>query len=153
MKLNMKSQKKQTHNTVLTESGVFGLICIKFQKDRVSITIDQKGPAHFLSSNFIFIQTSTCWNFNRSRIFFSYKKKEIKRFNSLSLSFFRENGTPSFICCSSSKNIIGRHLSLFDTGNLPLHMLSASDAPLHQLGYQPGRFGLIICLKSVIILH
>ena len=60
MKLNMKSQRKQTHNTVLTESGVFRLLCINSQKEIVSITIDQKGPSFFLSSNFIFIQTSTC---------------------------------------------------------------------------------------------
>ena len=128
MKLNMKSQRKQTHNTILTESGVFGLLSINFQKERVSITIDQKFRTSFLSSNFIFIQTSTCWNFNRSRSLFGYKKEEIKHFNSLSLS-------------------------LFGTGNLPLHMLDASDTLLHQLGYQPGRFCLIICLKSVIILH
>jgi hypothetical protein len=59
MKLNMKSHRKQTHNTVLMESGVSGLLCINSQKEIVSITIDQKGPALFLSSNFIFIQTST----------------------------------------------------------------------------------------------
>ena len=97
MKLNMKSQRKQTHNTVLMELGVSGLICINSQKEIVSITIGQKGPALFLSSNFIFIQTSTCWNFNRSRSFFGYKKKEIKRFNSLSLSSFgRMEHLPSF---------------------------------------------------------
>jgi hypothetical protein len=56
MKLNMKSQRKQTHNTILTESGVFELLCINSQKEIVSITIDQKGPAYFLSSNYIFIQ-------------------------------------------------------------------------------------------------
>jgi hypothetical protein len=149
----MKSQRKQTHNTVLMESGVSGLLCINSQKEIVSITIDQKGPTLFLSSNFIFIQTSTCWKFNRFRSIFGYKKEEIKRFNSLSLSFFRATGTPSFLFSSSSENITSRHLSFFDTQNLPLHMLGTSDTFLHQLGYQPGRFCLIICLKSVIILH
>jgi hypothetical protein len=52
----MKSLRKQTHNTVLMESGVFGLLCINSQKEIVSITIDQKGPGPFLSSNYIFIQ-------------------------------------------------------------------------------------------------
>jgi hypothetical protein len=51
MKLNMKSQRKQTHNTVLTESGVSGLLFINFQKKLTSITIDQKGPAPFFLSS------------------------------------------------------------------------------------------------------
>jgi hypothetical protein len=131
MKLNMKSQRKQTHNTVLTESGVFGLLCINSQKEIVSITIDQKGPALFLSSNFIFIQNSTRWKFNRFRSIFGYKKEEIRRFNSLSLSFFRVTGTPSFLFSPSYENIIDRHLSFFDTQNLPLRMLGTTKAFLH----------------------
>jgi hypothetical protein len=87
MKLNMKSQRKQTHNTVLTESGVFGLLCINFQKERVSITIDQKGPALF------FLLISYLYKLLHARIsivpgVFSVTKRRFMRFNSLSLSSF-----------------------------------------------------------------
>jgi hypothetical protein len=75
MKLNMKSQRKQTHNTVLTESGVSGLLCINSQKEIASITIDQKGPASFLSLKCIFIQISICWNLNRSRGFWLQQRR------------------------------------------------------------------------------
>jgi hypothetical protein len=87
MKLDMKSQRKQTHNTVLTESGVSGLLCINSQKEIASITIDQKGSTFFLSLKCIFIQIYICWNINRSRGFW-LQQKEIKHFNSLSLSLF-----------------------------------------------------------------
>jgi hypothetical protein len=152
MKLNMKSQRKQTHNIVLTESGVFGLLCINFQKERVSITIDQKrsSPVSFFNvyfyTNFYKLEYQS---FQR----FLITKHEIKHSNSLSLSSFVQMRHLRFLFSSNSKNRTGRHLSLFDTGNLPLRLLSASDAPLHQLGYQPGRFCLIICLKSVTILR
>jgi hypothetical protein len=44
-------------------------------------------------------------------------------------------------------------MSLFDTQKLPLRLMCASDAPLHQLGYQPRRFHLVVCLEGVTILH
>jgi hypothetical protein len=69
MKLNKKSERKQTHNTVLTESGVFGLLCINIQKGESLLQMTKIGPALFLSSKCIFIQISICWNLNRSRGF------------------------------------------------------------------------------------
>jgi hypothetical protein len=72
----MKSQRKETHNTVLTESGFFGFLCIKFQKERVSITIDQKR-----SSPFFFLQSEYLYKFLYAGIsivpeIFSYKKNK-----------------------------------------------------------------------------
>ena len=148
----MKSQRKQPHNTVLTESGVSIFLCINSQKEIVSITIDQKGPALFLSSNFIFIQTSTSQNLNCFRSFFGYKK-EIYAFQFFVSVFLSATKMLSFLFSPSSKNITSRYLSLFGTRRLPLRLLCASDALLHQLGYQPARICLIIFLKSVIILH
>jgi hypothetical protein len=69
MKLNKKSEKKQTHNTVLTESGVFGLLCINIKKGESMLQSTKIGPASVLSSKGIFIQISIVWNLNRSRGF------------------------------------------------------------------------------------
>jgi hypothetical protein len=127
MKLNKKSERKQTHNTVLTESGVFGLLCINIQKGESLLQSTKIGPALFLSSKCIFIQISIVLE-SQSFQRFSVTTKEIKHFNSL-------------------------FLSLFGTRNLPLRMLCANDTLLHQLGYQLRRFCLIIGLESVTILH
>jgi hypothetical protein len=83
----MKSQRKQTHNIVLTELGVFGLLCINFQKERVSITIDQK-----MSNLVSFFNVCFFTNFYKleyqSFQRFLITKQEIKHSNSLSLSSF-----------------------------------------------------------------
>ena len=92
----MKSQRKQNHNTVLMESRVFGLLCINSQKEIVSITIEQKGPTLFLSSNYIFIQLLHARISIVPRVF-SVTKRRLLHFNSLSLSSFRRTEhLPSF---------------------------------------------------------
>jgi hypothetical protein len=48
---------------------------------------------------------------------------------------------------------MGRHMSFFGAQKLYLHLLCESDTPLHQLGYQPGRFLLVVFLEGVTILR
>jgi hypothetical protein len=124
--MKMKSQKKQTHNTVLMESGVSRLLGINSKGDSLYYNRPKS------SSSFSFFKMYIYTNFYmlEFQLFqrFSVTTKEIKHFNSLSLS-------------------------LFGTGNLPLCMPGENETLLHQLGYQHRRFCLIICLKNVTILH
>ena len=109
MKLNKKSEREQTHNTVLIELGVFGLLYINIQKGESLLQSTKIGPAlcsfykMYIYTNFYSMESQT---FQR----FSVTIKETNRFNFWSLS-------------------------LFGTGILPLHLLCENDALLHQLGY------------------
>jgi len=133
------------------EYGVFNFSCINFGEGKFLYynPTKRKNPL-FSFQNVYLYQIKTLRILIILKVSVTNEKK--KCFTSWSLVFLHAGRVSSFLCSLAPKIGWNKHMLLFSSRSLSFPLLNTSDTPFYQLGYQLGRFCLVVRLESVTIL-
>ena len=133
----------KTHNSILTEYGVFNSLCINLGRGKFSLLQSAKRKIPFLTESKMYLYQHVALQFNYSKNM-SYELSTWNASLVVPIFFCKHFTSP---CCLASKTLKIRVITLFSSRSFSLPILDTFKTSLYQLGDRLGGLDLVFCLK------